>query len=95
MKEHILDVSRSMLYRVRKEAASQVMGSEKEYRLLWSYCAELIRSNPGSTCIIKAKPYEDNAAVFHRIYICPGSKEGFLEGFRPVIGLEKVLVVFC
>lgn len=41
--EHVVDVSRSMLYRVRKDAASEKMGNEKEqYILLWSYCVYII-----------------------------------------------------
>lgn len=88
--EHVIDVSRSMLYRVRTDVATEIMDDEKEqYKLLWSYCAEIMRANLDSNYRIKAKPYAENQAVFHKVYICPGPlKRGFLIGCRPFIGLD-------
>ncbi|CAL9019756.1 unnamed protein product [Prunus brigantina] len=45
-------------------------------------------TNPGSTVVIKTELSGDDA-LFERIYIClAGSKKGFLEGCRPVVGVD-------
>lgn len=47
--ENVLDISRSTVYRMRKDAKAKLLGNEKEqYKMLWSYCAEIMRSNPGA-----------------------------------------------
>lgn len=80
----MLDVSRSMLYRLRKDDASQVIGSEKEqYRLLWSYCEEIMKRHPGSTCIIY-KIFRGSFFNFPKtLHICHDPiEEGFSRGMQ-------------
>ncbi|KAK8481497.1 hypothetical protein V6N11_074125 [Hibiscus sabdariffa] len=41
-----------------------------ENTILTRYAAELLHSNPGSTISIQVHRYNDNKAIFHRMYIC-------------------------
>lgn len=68
-REHVVEVSRSTLYRVRKDSNAKFLGCEKEqYKVLWSYGAELRISNPGTTYIIKVTPLGPNSAMLKRVY---------------------------
>lgn len=61
---------------------------EDQYRYLYDYKKELIRSNPRTTCEIELYS-EAGLGTFKRIYVCLGGlKKGFLEGCRSVIGLD-------
>ena len=67
---------------------------------LWDYCAELRRSSPGSTVLIKTHTYNEGDLAFEmdlqigmpyfeRLYICwARCKKGFLAGCKPMIGLD-------
>lgn len=67
MKEHIVEVLRVTLYRVRNDAIRELLGSEeKQYKLLSSYYPELMKSNRGTKCVIKARPVGEGAAMFLR-----------------------------
>uniref|UniRef100_A0A3Q7HN27 SWIM-type domain-containing protein n=1 Tax=Solanum lycopersicum TaxID=4081 RepID=A0A3Q7HN27_SOLLC len=72
------------------------------------YKDELLRTNPGSTCVVKLheKTYENDRKMFQCFYICfDGMKKSFLVGCRKCIGLDgcflkriskhKLLVVVC
>jgi hypothetical protein len=95
-------VSRLKAYRARKKAIDLVDGSFKEqYKRLYDYGHEIIRSNPNSTLKIQVQPTEqdvegiENGYVirpllpsFKRIYVClEGCKQSFLR-CRPFIGLD-------
>ena len=85
----ILNCSKQKAYRARKKANTVIEGTYKEqYASLWDYRAEIKRSNPGST--VEFDTYFSNGQpIFKRLYICyKGCKDGFLEGYRPVIGLD-------
>ncbi|CAL9012885.1 unnamed protein product [Prunus brigantina] len=73
----------------RQKVTSITKGTyEKQYELLWDYAAELKRTNVDSTVIIKCE-LEGERPRFQRIYICfAGVKQGFLQGYRPVIGFD-------
>ncbi|CAN1794656.1 hypothetical protein LINPERHAP1_LOCUS20376 [Linum perenne] len=79
-------ISESKARRIRRTANKLVQGTEADqYSELHEYCAELRRSNIGST--IFAETNEDG--VFRRMYCCLGAcKEGFLAGCRKVIGID-------
>ncbi|KAH7518440.1 hypothetical protein FEM48_Zijuj09G0171800 [Ziziphus jujuba var. spinosa] len=85
----IVDIKRSQAYRARKKANSMAAGDVAEqYSRLWDYCAEIDRSNSGSTCRLKINK-EFGISIFQRIYICLAAcKEGFKVGCIPFIRLE-------
>ncbi|XVF65088.1 hypothetical protein PTKIN_Ptkin09bG0218700 [Pterospermum kingtungense] len=58
---------------------------KEEFQNLNNYAEELKATNYGSTVIVKS----DSNSVFDRMYICfEALKRGFLEGCRPIIGLD-------
>nr|KYP42750.1 Sporozoite surface protein 2 [Cajanus cajan] len=92
-------ISKAMACRARKVSKSYVEGSFKEqFKRIYDYSHELIRSNPGSTVKVKVDGNEDCEnnvegpsrvlPTFQRMYICfQGCKESFLK-CRPIIGLD-------
>lgn len=80
---------------------------------LWSivrffyYKAEILRSNPGSTCIVKVgEEDETGQKFFERFYVCFNAlKKAFFEGARRLIGFDgcflkgvckgQLLVIVC
>ena len=61
-----------------------------EYAKLHDYVAEILRSNPGSTCYVKCdRKSEPGKQVFRKFYVCfHALKQGFKQGCRRVIGLD-------
>nr|AAP45178.2 Zinc knuckle family protein [Solanum bulbocastanum] len=50
MRKHSCTLSRYQSYRAKKKALNLITGTKKEqFDMLWDYCAELRRSNPGTT----------------------------------------------
>ena len=76
-----------------KRAKSIVMqrmydATKGEYALVFDYQLELLRSNPGSTIVVKLDT-EELEPMFMRFYVCfDACKKGFLAGCRKVIGLD-------
>ncbi|XP_012852538.1 PREDICTED: uncharacterized protein LOC105972143 [Erythranthe guttata] len=89
-KECHLEFSRFQLYRARIKGLEQASGGEDEqFSRLWDYGEEIRETNPDTTVKIKTHIGEDNVMRFQRMYICWGVlKMGFLEGCRPLIGLD-------
>jgi hypothetical protein len=59
-----------------------------EYSRIFDYQLELLRSNPGSTVVVKLDT-DQPSPIFKRIYICLAAcKQGFLAGCRKVVGLD-------
>jgi len=85
--EMFADVSMSKVKRAKAIVLEKIFKSTKgEYARLYDYQLELLRSNPGSTVIVKV---ENPGAVFQRFYVCLDAlKRGFLAGCRKVIGLD-------
>lgn len=83
------DVSIAKCKRAKSIVMQKVLDSKKgEYGRVFDYQMELLRSNPGSTVVVKLHP-DTPEAVFHRMYIClDACKRGFLAGCRKVIGLD-------
>jgi CO dehydrogenase/acetyl-CoA synthase beta subunit len=49
-----------------------------EYSQIFDYQLEMIRSNPGTTCVVKLHP-DFEKPTFHKFYICfDALKKGFL-----------------
>ncbi|KAL0320080.1 UNVERIFIED_CONTAM: hypothetical protein Sradi_5269500 [Sesamum radiatum] len=75
----------------RNKVNDMLYGKYKDqYTRLYDYCEELRVSNPGSTVVMKTEVDEDSGVeMFLRLYIClDACKRGYLEGCRPVIGLD-------
>ncbi|KAL5574783.1 hypothetical protein UlMin_016482 [Ulmus minor] len=65
-----------------------------QYARLWDYCAEVRRSNPGSTVRMKCRTVQgDDNLHFQRLYICLGGlKAGWMAGCRPILGLDGCFI---
>lgn len=85
-------VSLPIIYRAMKKAKENITGKhEIEYAKNFAYNDEIKRQMPGSTVKIMSEPaeVEVNGRRFKRMYICLApQKEAFLDGCRPVIGLD-------
>ncbi|KAI8530205.1 hypothetical protein RHMOL_Rhmol11G0037500 [Rhododendron molle] len=91
-KERTVKVSIQKVYRAMQMALELIQGSaEEQFQQLWGYVEEVRSSNLGTTIKMKVKlnTGSGNFAKFKRLYICWGAlKKGFLEGCRPLIGLD-------
>ena len=85
-------VSLSMVYRALKKARDNILGNhEMEYAKIFAYANEIKRQMPSSTVKIMTEQAEEGGTCtrFKRFYVCLGPlKEGFLDGCRPIIGLD-------
>ena len=99
--KHVVNISVGKASRAREKAQEFFDGSYVEqYNQLWDYYAELRRSSPGSTVLIKTYTFNEGELAaemdlqtglpyFERLYICwSGCKQGFKVGYRPIIGLD-------
>ncbi|KAM3357818.1 hypothetical protein P3S68_020749 [Capsicum galapagoense] len=61
----------------------------KEFGRIFNYRDEILRSNPGSTCVVKVDDSDDSGKlVFQSFCICfDACKKAFLEGYRKCIDL--------
>jgi hypothetical protein len=86
-----VEVTRSQMYRGRRRAGKQIFGSlGEQYGMLWDYCETLRQTNKGSRVMMKVeRPTPDSEPMFQRLYkSLAAMKQRFLEGCRPVIGLD-------
>ncbi|XP_027907647.1 uncharacterized protein LOC114166966 [Vigna unguiculata] len=83
-----IGISRGMAYRARALATESVEGSFKDqYKRLYDYAHELLKTNPGSTVKLKVKENEGEP-IFERFYTCfKACKDNFMS-CRPIIGLD-------
>ena len=82
-------ITKSMIYRALKKAKENIVDKhEAEYAKVFAYGNELKKQMLGST--VKIMSEEEVAGMrFLRMYICLAPlKEGFLDGCRPIIGLD-------
>ncbi|XP_078445757.1 uncharacterized protein LOC144714840 [Wolffia australiana] len=85
-------VSRPTCYNARSLARKMLQGSlNEQYHMLPCYVAELQKVNMNSTFQLEVEhDIHYSLARFKRLYICLESLvRGFLEGCRPVIGLDS------
>ncbi|KAE8783662.1 hypothetical protein D1007_42866 [Hordeum vulgare] len=92
-----VDVSRSVAYRARRKAIKVVQGDQKEqYYRPRDYLQAVIDTNPGSRCIVTTFEDRENPAPTPRLkymfYCLHASKQGFLNGCRPFIGLDGCFI---
>jgi hypothetical protein len=86
-----VDVNPSMMYRGRRKAKQKLYEKvEDQYARLWDYCETLRQTNNGSCVVMKVdRPNPDLPPKFGRLYVSLAAmKRGFLEGCRPIIGID-------
>ncbi|KOM43117.1 hypothetical protein LR48_Vigan05g072100 [Vigna angularis] len=83
-----IGVSRSTTCRANSMTFKQIEGDFKEqYKRVYDYANELLRSNLGSYVKVNVEPNEDSQ-IFKRLYVClKACKEKFMS-CRPIIGLD-------
>ncbi|XP_023738192.1 uncharacterized protein LOC111886191 [Lactuca sativa] len=95
MKEDVLrmfsvNVSKGQCHRARTKAREMIEGKlEEHYANLWDYAAEILRSNPGSTCKVRVDSNASGMNYFKRFYVfLKAFKDGWNRGCKRVIGLD-------
>ncbi|XP_031111950.1 uncharacterized protein LOC116015922 [Ipomoea triloba] len=85
-------VSDQQAYRAIWKAKKQRVGDDEDnFKRIWSYCAELSRTNPKTSYVVKTSDLiaENGQNRFLRMYICwEPSKQGF-KHYRPLIGVGR------
>ena len=84
-------ITMSRARRAKAIAKRSVEGdARKQYTQLWSYAAELRRSCPGNTCLLKIeRPTPALLPHFGSFYMClDGPKQAFKSACRPLIGVD-------
>ncbi|BBN70224.1 hypothetical protein Prudu_1447S001200 [Prunus dulcis] len=89
LEDYKINVTKLQVYRAKRLARDLNEGTFKEqYARLWDYAEELKTANKYSTVTIKTQIVKGET-VFQMIYVCLAAcKKGFLEGCRPVIGVD-------
>ncbi|KAL0429276.1 UNVERIFIED_CONTAM: hypothetical protein Sradi_0553600 [Sesamum radiatum] len=84
-----VDCSLHKVYRAKRYALQLIKGNIKlQYERLYDYCSTVCKYNPGSTLVLKVDR-DLSPPVLQRMYYClSGLREGFLNGCRPIIGLD-------
>ncbi|XP_071927470.1 uncharacterized protein [Coffea arabica] len=87
----MLDISQKIAARTKQKALEALRGNDMEqYHRLWDYVATVKNSNPDSHISLQIdRRNVEERAIFQRIYYGLGAlKNGFLKGYRPIIGLD-------
>ena len=100
-KKYVTHISQSNAYRAKAKVMDILEGSHiEQYNMLWDYCEELRRSNPGGTVLMKVQSFNEGEMeaedvsqirdpVFQRLYVCfETCKTRFKNVCRPFIGLD-------
>ena len=83
-----IDVSRSMAFRARTMAYNNIDGSfQEQYKRVYDYAHELLRSNPSSTVKVHVDENEGNS-IFKRLYVCLKTCKDSFFCCRPIIGVD-------
>jgi len=83
-----IGVSRSMAFRAKSMAYKNIDGSfQEQYKRVYDYAHELLRSNPGSTVKVHVDENEGNP-IFKRLYVCLKACKDSFFCCRPIIGVD-------
>ncbi|XP_065878297.1 uncharacterized protein [Euphorbia lathyris] len=96
LQEHVKNtleiyVGRTICRKAKLNIMKDYMGDYvKEFARLYDYRDEILRSNPGSTCVVLVDSKEIPVKLFFRgFYVCfDALKKGFTEGCRKCIGID-------
>ena len=86
-----IHVGKTTARRARAKVLQEIMGDHVlEFGRIFDYRDEMLRTNPGSTCVVKVDDSgESGRLVFESFYICfDALKKCFLGGCRKCIGLD-------
>ncbi|XP_027099094.2 uncharacterized protein [Coffea arabica] len=87
----MINVSIAKVGRAKRKAKDMMLGTDMEqYQKLWNYAATVRDTNAGSTVKMQIdKPPDGSRGTFQRLYYyLYACKKGFLDGCRPIIGLD-------
>jgi len=90
-KELDIQVGKTIVRRARARVLKEIMGDHiAEYGRIFDYRDEILRTNPGSTCIVKfGEIAETGHKIFEGFYVCfHALKKAFFGGTRRCIGLD-------
>ena len=90
-KELDINVGRTTVRRARTRVLQEIMGDHiMEYGRIFDYRDEILRSNPGSTCVVKVgEDSETGQKFFEGFYVCFNAlKKAFFGGARRLIGFD-------
>lgn len=90
-REWMINASDLQIYRARQKAQELIQGNfQEQYLRLRDYCGMIMKTNPGSKAILQVeKPWVDSVSIFERMFVIYDAQiKGFLEGCRPIIGLD-------
>ncbi|WMV35615.1 hypothetical protein MTR67_029000, partial [Solanum verrucosum] len=90
-KELDINVGRTTVRRARTRVLQEIMGDHiVEYGKIFDYKDEILRSNPGSTCVVKVgEEDETGQKFFEGFYVCFNAlKKAFFGGARRLIGFD-------
>jgi hypothetical protein len=89
-KDYGVSISKHMTYRAKNKALVSINGNhEQQYLRLRDYLETVLKTNPGSRCIVNTIVNQDpqKNPRFHGLFFCLHAQvEGFLQGCRPFIG---------
>jgi len=81
-------ISIATAHRAKTIAYKNVEGSYREqYKLVYDYAHELLKSNPGSTMKVSVEDNEDKK-IFRRLYVCLKACKDSFVSCKPIIGLD-------
>ncbi|KAH0732253.1 hypothetical protein KY289_003441 [Solanum tuberosum] len=89
-KKYNVHVGKTIARRARVKILNEIMGDHvKEFGRILDYKDELLRSNPGSTCVVKlGEANEFGRVVFEAFYICFAALKIVFMSARKCIGLD-------
>ena len=83
-----MGISRSTAHREKTIAYKNIEGSFREqYKMVYDYAHELLKSNLGSTVKVSVEDNEDKK-IFRRLYVCLKACKDSFVSYRPIIGLD-------
>ena len=89
-KKYNVHVGKTTTRRARAKILNELMGDHvKEFGRILDYKDELLRTNPGSTCVVKVgEANESGRPVFEAFYICFAALKMAFMSARKCIGLD-------
>ncbi|XP_020982459.1 uncharacterized protein LOC110273605 [Arachis duranensis] len=97
IEEYNVQLNHRMIARALKVDREVVIGNARaQYEKVRNYLSEIHRSNPRSTALMETIPQPEALPLFDRLYISlDASKKGFIQGCRPLIGLDGCFLKGC